>query len=94
MDEERKRDLKRAYRAQEHAAARTAMTLDEGLLVRLLDHLDAGLTTGACDHTLRLTRAWAAENGVDADALAGSVAQFGGYCDCEVLANVDPEAIF
>ena len=89
---ERKRELKRAYREQEKQAARERMHLDEQSLNDLLDHLDGRLPAIGCDHTLRETRAWAA--GFDVDAVAASVAEFGGYCDCEVLANVDPEAIF
>jgi hypothetical protein len=94
MDDERKRTLKREARAGEKASAQQAMLLDKERLNDLLDHLDESLSEGGCDHTLRLTRGWAAERGLDSDALAASVARFGGYCDCEVLANVDPEEIF
>jgi hypothetical protein len=68
------------------------MLLDEHFLNDLLDHLDVRLPEVGCDHTLRVTRAWAADRGFDAEAVAASVAEFGGYCDCEVLANVEPEA--
>lgn len=94
MDAERKRELKRAYREQQKQAARERMHLDAQSLNDLLDHLDRHLPALGCDHTLRETRAWAAERGFDVHAVAASVAEFGGHCDCEVLANVDPEAIF
>lgn len=94
MDAERKRALKHAYQDQQKQAARQAMLLDEDFLNDLLNDLDARLSHVGCDHTLRLTRAWAAERGLDGDAVAASVAEFGGYCDCEVLANVDPQTIF
>jgi hypothetical protein len=93
VDEDRKR-LKHAYKDQQKQAARRAMLLDEPSLNDLLDRLDVRLQDVPCDHTLRLTRAWADERGLDQDAVAASVAEFGGYCDCEVLANVDPEAIY
>jgi hypothetical protein len=94
MDEERKRELKRSLRAHEQMMAQEAMLLDDESLNRLLDYLDVQLADSPCDHTLRLTRTWAAQGGINQDALAASVEHFGGYCDCEVLANVDPEAIF
>ena len=94
VDDERKRELKRQAREQEKAVAQQAMLLDEDGLNELLDHLDALAVEARCDHSLRLTRAWAAERGVDPDALADSLQQFGGDRDCEVLANVDPDAIF
>jgi len=48
-----------------------------------------GQHTWQCDHTLSKARAILADMGVDVD---GSVAYFedhGGFCDCEVLLNVD-----
>jgi hypothetical protein len=67
------------------------MILEPDQLKALLDHLDERLPEVGCDHTPRLTRAWADDNGLEPDALEQSVAHFGGGCDCEVLANVDPQ---
>jgi hypothetical protein len=67
------------------------MILAPEQLKALLDHLDEALGTTACDHSLDLTMAWADANGVDPDTLERSVRHFGGGCDCEVLANVDPQ---
>ena len=79
MDDKRKRELKRRAREQEKAAVRQAMLLDEHSLNDLLDHLGALDVEARCDRSLRLTRGWAAERGVDPDALADSLQQFGGY---------------
>jgi hypothetical protein len=70
------------------------MLLNADQLNSLLDNLDERLVDEGCDRTLRLTREWAADHAVDAAALEESLAHFGGYCDCEVLANVEPESIF
>jgi Protein of unknown function (DUF2695) len=94
IEPDRKRELKHAYKRQRKAAARAAMLLDEEELESLLDFLDDRLADEGCDRTLRLTRQWAAEHAVDAAALETSLAHFGGYCDCEVLANIESEAIF
>jgi hypothetical protein len=67
------------------------MILEPDQLKGLLDHLDARLGQTECDHSSRLTRAWGVENGVDPNDLERSVSHFGGNCDCEVLANVDPQ---
>ena len=90
---------KKARQRRAKAAMRQRATdeWDEHMILRpeqlkgLLDHLDESLGTTPCDHTLRLTSAWAAANGVDSDALERSVGHFGGGCDCEVLANVHPQ---
>jgi hypothetical protein len=94
VDADRKRELKRAFKEREKESARSAMPLSEEQLNDLLDYLDERLPEVGCDHSLRLTREWAATNAVEARALATSVEHFGGFCDCEVLANVDPESIF
>jgi hypothetical protein len=93
-DKGRKRELKRQAKARmaEESAANWEenMLLEPEQLRALLEYLDEALTEESCDHTLRLTARWAAEKDIDADALATSLAEFGGGCDCEVLANVDP----
>src|SRR5438094_4432629 len=94
MDAEQKRRLKRATQDRERTKARQALTLEREDLDNLLDHLDAALGAVTCDHSLRLTMVWADENGVDHDALRTSLESFGGFCDCEVLANIEPEEIF
>ena len=53
-----------------------------------------GCPRKAATSTLRFTSGWGAINGIDPGALADSLAHLGGYCDCEVLANVEPESIF
>ena len=54
-------------------------------------------STSACKTKAAITpsvsRQWATAQPVDPDRLAESLAEFGGYCDCEVLANVEPEEI-
>ncbi|MFI5757758.1 DUF2695 domain-containing protein [Streptomyces sp. NPDC051569] len=57
----------------------------------LLDHLDEELSTQACDHSLRFTERWAAASDVPWPHLQKGLADQGGHCDCEVLANVDPD---
>ena len=79
-------------RARESAEWDEHMVLEPEQLRALLSYLDANLADTPCEHTLRLTLAWARERGIDKDRLVPSLAHFGGGCDCEVLANVDPEA--
>ena len=94
MDADRKRELKREFKGGQRADTGQAMVVAEAQLNDLLDYLDDHVSRNGCDHSLRLTQAWAAEHSVDSPALIASLAHFGGYCDCEVAANVDPDAIF
>jgi hypothetical protein len=90
-DAERKRELKRAYKEQERARAGALMPLEADELESLLDYLDEQGAERRCDESLALTIAWAAENDVEQEPLVAALGEFGGYCDCEVLANVDPD---
>ncbi len=87
----RRKALRDSYKQGEKQTAMTALTLDRRALDALLDHLHQRLSEEGCDHTLRLTRAWAEQEARDWTALADALREAGGYCDCEVLANVDPE---
>jgi hypothetical protein len=92
-DREERRELTRALKKAGRAVARQLMALDEAAL-RTRDHVDAALASDSCDHSLRATRAWAQSNSLEPEALAVSLAHFGGYCDCEVVTNVRAEEIF
>jgi hypothetical protein len=87
----RQRRAKAAMRAQAAREWDTHMILEPDQLKALLDHLDDWLPRAGCDHALRLSRAWAQDNGIESNALERSLGHFGGHCDCEVLANVDPQ---
>ena len=71
----------------------------EALHAHLWEHLEpSGSTTVApvgCDHTLRHSRAWLRERfGRRSVApLARWLENRGGFCDCEVLMNVDTDPI-
>jgi hypothetical protein len=94
VDSRQKRDARRAYKDAERGRAREAMVLDEAQLSDLLDYLDDQVAEAGCDHTLRFTEAWASAHRIESSDLVQSVQHFGGYCDCEVVANIEPESIF
>jgi hypothetical protein len=54
------------------------------------EHLDHRLAE-PCDETLVMTRRWAEDHGVPWSRLETGLHDSGAGCDCEVLANVDPD---
>jgi hypothetical protein len=86
--DERKRRL-RAWRESERATARAALPLPDAELKALFDVLDVSLPSHGCDHTLRLTREWAAARGHEVEPLVTWLNDNGGFCDCEALANAE-----
>lgn len=90
MDEKSK-DLKKMWKQQERAAQVAALPLSASELRALFDSLDRELDQRACDHTRRIAHGWLAERGVDPDPVFARLQSRGGFCDCEILANVEPE---
>ena len=56
----------------------------------LFDYLDEALTEKGCDHTNRLTKLFLQQKGIDNyEDIFDWLSEYGGYCDCEILANVE-----
>ena len=64
------------------------LPLSRSQRVGLQRSLDAGLSEGGCDNTLRAAKAWARREKVPWAWLRDQLEERGGFCDCEVLLNV------
>jgi hypothetical protein len=89
MDEATKKRLKAQVRDQARKAALAAPPLAIPELEALFAVLDVELGANDCDHTRRLTQAWLERRGHDVETVLAWLDTQGGYCDCEVLANVE-----
>ena len=87
MDREN-RELKKAWKLEQSEAARAAFPLGDAELAALFAAVEASLELVSCDHTLRHSLAWLAEQGHASDEIVPWLQDNGGYCDCEVVANV------
>jgi hypothetical protein len=56
-------------------------------LAELFDYLDSSLSAG-CDHTMRHTRAFLRARNLPEEKSVAWLGEYGGFCDCEVIANV------
>jgi hypothetical protein len=90
-EEERRRQLRRDYKHDDRTVWLASLPLDESAHAELLDHLDQELGAHPCDHTLRLTEKWLAAKDLDVAAVVERYELMGAGCDCELLANLDPE---
>lgn len=78
----------------EQAAHATHMPLDRPQLEAVLDHLERHVGLVGCDHSTSATQSWARERDVAVPGLLRGLAKYGGYCDCEVVMNVDADDFF
>jgi hypothetical protein len=82
-------DLKKLALLREYEAKWAELSLSPDQLHQLGQFLAGRLSVNACDQSLRLTEQWLHANGVKRAVQVLKALQCqGGYCDCEVFANV------
>ena len=86
-----RRRLRAEYKRSERRAWEAQLPLTLAGLSALLDPLDTELGVRGCDHTFTATEAWLAAREHDLARVIEGLRTLGGGCDCEVLANIDPE---
>jgi len=85
---ERRKLLRREVEDRAHAEEVARMPISRSQLAEMFEHLDHALVDG-CDHTNRFTLAFLRSNGLAEATVVPWLAEYGGFCDCEVLANVE-----
>lgn len=90
VEQERRKAIVNEITQRRHAEAVASMPISQDQLAQLFDHLDSVLSAG-CDHSLKLTRQFLHANGLSEATVVPWLGEYGGYCDCEVLANVEQE---
>jgi hypothetical protein len=89
MDKRRKKEMRKRWREGQRAQIRAELPMPFDGIRAMFDMLDAELPRQGCDHTRRLTQRWLEDGGHDTEAVLAWLDDHGGYCDCEVLANVE-----
>jgi hypothetical protein len=87
-EKERRKAIVQGIAQQKRSEAIAAMPLSQSELADLFDYLDEALTAG-CDHSLRFTRQFLQARNLPETTIVPWLDQYGGHCDCEVLANVE-----
>lgn len=82
-----KEALKKGWKKQEHQKLVASIPISHDDLRDLFNHLDRGGVE--CDHTLRETIEFLQQRGLDVERVVDWLHEYGGFCDCEVIYNVD-----
>ncbi len=89
-EKERRRQILNSMVEQDKVDFEKSLPVGRELFIKLFDFLDKELGENACDRTLVLTERFLKQNGVqNIEAVKEWLGERGGYCDCEVLANVE-----
>ncbi len=87
MNEDQKA-LKNAWKQAERKKLADSIPLPRADLKALFNHLDSR-NPEDCDHTMSETIAFLQSRGIDPEKIIPWLQDHGGYCDCEVILNVD-----
>lgn len=88
-EKQRRKDIRNKLIAQRKAQQLAELPMPKEKLSAFFDYLDQQLTEDGCDHNLRFTKQFADDQSLPFDPIKQWLADYGGYCDCEALANVE-----
>jgi len=88
-EKRRRKSLIKIIDQKETAEAIDNMPISFKELAKLLDHLDEQLGVEGCDHTPRMTIKYLENINLPSEEILSWLREYSGYCDCEVLANVE-----
>ena len=85
---QRRKELRRVAEAKQRASEEAGLPVPKETLWALFDYLDESLA-GGCDHSLRLTEQFLISREIQPESVVPWLGECGGFCDCEVLFNVE-----
>ncbi|MDR2224112.1 MAG: DUF2695 domain-containing protein [Flavobacteriaceae bacterium] len=91
MDEkQRKKELKKQWQQEQQRLFEESLPMCRGQFMQLFDDLDVYLEEKGCDHTNKQTLKLLDSMEVEpVDEVIAWMREHGGYCDCEILWNVE-----
>ena len=89
MNSIHKETLMEEYRHQRKREFENSLPMKKELFLELFDYLDEKSETTECQHDFSLTRQFLSDKEVDSEKVLAFLQANGGYCDCEVLFNVE-----
>ena len=90
-EKDRRKLLLQQVKQEKRERGRAQLPLDNKTMRELFDYVDAQLSDMECDNNLTHTRAFLSAAKLPQDKTILWLQDHGGYCDCEVLANVEDE---
>jgi hypothetical protein len=88
-EKERRKQIKRTIKNSEKEEILKTLPIQLEVLRKCFDFLDERLSKNGCDDALNFTLEFIQKNNLPKDDLTYWLENNGGFCDCEVLANVE-----
>ncbi|GEO02522.1 hypothetical protein AAE02nite_01860 [Adhaeribacter aerolatus] len=88
-EKERQKQLKAEVMRNEKEKFLNNLPISAGQFKELFTFLDEQLEQEGCDDTLFITKSYLGSKGIEQENVIAWLEENGGFCDCEVLANVE-----
>lgn len=88
-EKERRKQIQRELKAKEYENFLNGLPIDKEILMDLFDFLDTEIENQGCNHDYSLTETFLKERNIDSNLIFEWFEENGGYCDCEILFNVE-----
>ena len=93
MDKRRKKELLKKIKNDEKSEFRKSLPFSIEIFKELFNYIDTGLESDGCDDTLKYTKKFLENNNLPLKKIIEWLEENGGYCDCEVLANIEDKIL-
>jgi|688.fasta_scaffold207818_2 hypothetical protein len=91
-EKERRKQIMDDLKKKADQEFESSLPMDRESFQKLFDYLDTELTDNNCDDTNSLTKIFLLQSNIQKiDEVLEWLAEHGGYCDCEILANVEEQ---
>ena len=89
MNKQEKKLKLKEWKQEKKIEFEKSLPISRKLFEQLFEYLDEKLDIEKCSHDLSLTVEFLIQNNLAQDAVINWLKENGGYCDCEVLYNVE-----
>jgi hypothetical protein len=88
-EKQRRKQIHRELARKEYETFINSLPIDKSIIIDLFDFLDTELGERDCNHDYQITKDFLKQKGIDNDSLFEWFQDNGGYCDCEILYNIE-----
>lgn len=88
-EKERRKQIHRELANKEYEEFIKSLPIDQSLILELFDYLDSQLGERDCNHDYSITNDFLKSKGINNGKIFDWFQEHGGYCDCEILFNIE-----
>lgn len=89
MNKAEKKKFMKEYRRKQMQDFEDSLPMERNLFFELFDYLNTKLEEIECNHDFTLTKKFLRDRGVEIEKVIEFLEKNGGFCDCEVILNVE-----